>query len=361
MWDKARQRWYLKYAMEVADKVIVGSNRGAAIDLGVRIAASLSIEGVAQARHFSAREMLKDWDYWGRKIARHVQELSGRGKKTSLGLSRLYAQSSARWRHAWQAIAREVATCRQQCVGIVYIGWPKGLRESKVYSAKRAGRIHNFWGFDAASRIVQAALERQGILVALHARAAKHKNAAGFADRMSANELQKLATRVWKAVSEYAFGQRGRPRFKGTHRPLRSLEGKSNKQGIRWQAETGCVVWNGIYLPVRLPTAAQDPYLAEALKARTKYVRLVWRLEAGCRRWFAQLVQEGDPPRKSICGAGAGAISVLLQCWRSRSAGWPPPARRSTAPWPTGCSGWGPRFRRRRCRTRHSSAVMSGV
>ncbi|MDB5788588.1 MAG: transposase, OrfB family, partial [Caballeronia mineralivorans] len=38
LWDKARERWYLKYAVEVADKVIHGSNRGAAIDLGVRIA-----------------------------------------------------------------------------------------------------------------------------------------------------------------------------------------------------------------------------------------------------------------------------------------------------------------------------------
>ena len=58
LWDKARQRWCLKYAIEVAEKVIHGSNRGAAIDLGVRVAASLSIEGVGQARHFAAREML---------------------------------------------------------------------------------------------------------------------------------------------------------------------------------------------------------------------------------------------------------------------------------------------------------------
>jgi putative transposase len=123
LWDKARERWYLKYAVEVADKVIHGSNRGAAIDLGVRIAASLSIEGVEQARHFVAREMLKDWDYWGRRIAQHMRELAGRGRKCSHQLSQLYAMRAARWRHAWQAIAREIATsCRRQCVGTVYIG-----------------------------------------------------------------------------------------------------------------------------------------------------------------------------------------------------------------------------------------------
>jgi transposase len=110
--------------------------------------------------------MHNDWDNWGLLIAKHIQELSGRGRKASRRLSQLYARRAARWRHAWQALAREVATtCRWQCVGTVYIGWPKGIRESKVYSAKWAGRIHNFWGFDAASRILQAALERQGMLV----------------------------------------------------------------------------------------------------------------------------------------------------------------------------------------------------
>lgn len=145
---------------------------------------------------------------------------------------------------------------------------------------------------------------------ALHALAAKHKNAAGFADRMSANELQKLATRVWKAVEEHAFGKRGRPRFKGAHRPLHSLEGKTNKTGIRWQVDTGCVIWNGIYMPARLPTANQDPYAVEALKARTKYIRLVWRMEKGRRRWFAQLVQEGEPPQKYEFGAKGKVVGL---------------------------------------------------
>jgi hypothetical protein len=71
------------------------SNRGAAIDLGVRVAASLSIEGVGQARHFAAREMLKDWNYWGRRIAQHMQELAGRGRKSSLKLWQLYAMRTA--------------------------------------------------------------------------------------------------------------------------------------------------------------------------------------------------------------------------------------------------------------------------
>ena len=48
---------------------------------------------------------------------------------------------------------------------------------------------------------------------------------------------------------------------------------------------------------------------AEALKAKTKYCRLVWRMEKGRRRWFVQLVQEGEPPQKyafKACGQVVG-------------------------------------------------------
>ncbi len=42
------------------------------------------------------------------------------------------------------------------------------------------------------------------------------------------------ATRAFKAMQQYAFGQCGRSRFKG-YRQLDSVEGKTNTSGIRWQ------------------------------------------------------------------------------------------------------------------------------
>ncbi len=48
------------------------------------------------------------------------------------------------------------------------------------------------------------------------------------------------ATRAFKAMQQSAFGQHGRPRFKG-YRPLDSVEGKTNSSSIRWQ--DGRVVW----------------------------------------------------------------------------------------------------------------------
>ena len=134
---------------------------------------------------------------------------------------------------------------------------------------------------------------------AMHAVATAHKNDAGFADRLGAHETQKIASRVFAALQEYAFGKRGRPRFKGMHRPLHSMEGKSNAAGIRWHADTATVTWGkGFVLPVKMPSKTQDPYLSVCLKTETKYCRLVWRMEKAKRRWFVQLVQAGVAPAK---------------------------------------------------------------
>jgi len=92
-YDAGRDRWYLTYAVEVPLPPPRPWTRRAGIDLGVRILASVSIEGIAQAVHFHGRELLKDFRYWQRQIARHRQELSQRPKAlcTSKRLRRLYA------------------------------------------------------------------------------------------------------------------------------------------------------------------------------------------------------------------------------------------------------------------------------
>jgi len=134
---------------------------------------------------------------------------------------------------------------------------------------------------------------------ALQAVATVHKNAAGFDNLLGAHETQKIATRVFAALQEYAFGKRGRPRFKGEHRPLHSIEGKSNAAGPRWHADTATVSWGkGFCVPVKMPKKCQDPYIHACLQAKTKYCRIVWRTENGKRRWFVQLVQDGVAPAK---------------------------------------------------------------
>ena len=126
-----------------------------------------------------------------------------------------------------------------------------------------------------------------------------HKNAAGFSGRLGAHETQKIASRVFAALQEYAFGKRGRPRFKGKNRPIHSLEGKSNVAGIRWSQDTGTMSWGkGFVMAAKMPLKTQDPYIHACLSNETKYCRIVWRMEKAQRRWFVQLVQDGVAPAK---------------------------------------------------------------
>jgi hypothetical protein len=123
---------------------------------------------------------------------------------------------------------------------------------------------------------------------------------------LDANTIQTLATRAFGALREYQLGKRGRPRFKGKGQLL-SLEGKTNKQGIRWRE--GRVLWGPLTLPARIP--ADDPVVAHALAARIKYVRLVRRVLNGRVRFFAQLICAGQPYRKAKKHPiGAGVVGL---------------------------------------------------
>jgi len=98
------------------------------------------------------------------------------------------------------------------------------------------------------------------------------KNEAGWKDRLGSNVTQRLAEQVFAVVQQYAFGKRGRPRFKGANRPLHSLEATTNAANIIWKPATGCVSFGNLTLPALLPSSGQDPYLHQAdikPKART--------------------------------------------------------------------------------------------
>ena len=131
------------------------------------------------------------------------------------------------------------------------------------------------------------------------------KNGCWIGDHLSSNETQKVALRAFQAVEQYAFGKRGRPRFK-RFIELHSVEGKTNAAGIRFKA--GHLEWSGLRVP--LMVAAHDLWQSEALAAKTKYCRLVRRRVRGRDRWYAQLVQEGTAPTK--CTPGASVVGLDL-------------------------------------------------
>jgi RNA recognition motif-containing protein len=85
------------------------------------------------------------------------------------------------------------------------------------------------------------------------------KNRGGFLDRLGAPETQRMAERAFSAVQQYAFGARGRPRFKGL-RGIHSLEGKSAAASLRWR--DGHLCYGGMKLKALV--GEKDQYACEA-------------------------------------------------------------------------------------------------
>ena len=115
------------------------------------------------------------------------------------------------------------------------------------------------------------------------------------------------ANRAFKAVQRIAFGQAKRVRFKGKNQ-LKSVEGKSNKTGIRYKQETGYVEWNGLKLKCIIDV--NDEVVVHGLSCRIKYCRIVKRIFNGKTRFFIQLILEGKPYQKFKAKDGTIGLDI---------------------------------------------------
>lgn len=126
------------------------------------------------------------------------------------------------------------------------------------------------------------------------------RDACWIGHHLGSHDTQTTSLRAFRAVEQYAFGQRGRPRFKGK-RGLHSVEGKANSV-IRYTE--GAVHWKGLVLPLMLDARDQDGWQSAALSCPTKYVRVLRRSVRGRVRWYAQLCQQGLSPQRRETSAG---------------------------------------------------------
>ncbi|BDI19961.1 hypothetical protein ANSO36C_57630 [Nostoc cf. commune SO-36] len=133
------------------------------------------------------------------------------------------------------------------------------------------------------------------------------KESKWIALKIDSTAVQKLATRAFAASEKVLFGIASSVRYKVPRR-FRSIEGKSNKTGIRWKDNQ--LVWGNFVLDAIVPE--DDLILSHGLNSLIKYVRILWRELNGKRRWFAQLVCEGQAFVKPQNYISSGAIGVDL-------------------------------------------------
>ena len=103
---------------------------------------------------------------------------------------------------------------------------------------------------------------------------------------IDSNTAQKIATNLWKAYEKVFYGNGKRIHFK-KYGTLDSLEGKSNKSGIRFKE--GQLEWLKLKIPVKIRT----DYEVEALEREIAYCRIVRDV-----RYYLQIVFKGKVPEK---------------------------------------------------------------
>ena len=207
------------------------------------------------------------------------------------------------------------------CLGESLRRWDR-LKDSEAYKiAKSLPKRINGKSNAVRKAAFSKAREQYGFSeYALHAYAVQFGK-SWLGDHLDSTAIQKIASRAFRAANEYAMGKRGKPRFKGKHRPMKSVEGKSNAAAGAWGARfkdgTNQILWSGLVLSLIID--ADDPVHQQALTCRVKYVRVLWREIFGRKRWFAQLVCEGFPYRKpknvvqpGIVGLDIGPSTIAI-------------------------------------------------
>jgi putative transposase len=186
----------------------------------------------------------------------------------------------------------------------------KQLHESRAYKSARL-LPRGIRGSGAAQKRTKAFRDADELVgfqeYDLHAYAKQFGQAWVGVNRLDSLTIQKIATRAFRAVQEYQFNQKGKPRFKGKGW-FDSVEGKTNTSGIRWQAEQNTVQWLGLTLPAIIK--ADDKVIAHGLTCKVKFVRIVRRKLNRRVRFYAQLVCEGTPYQKAKNTLGQGVVGI---------------------------------------------------
>jgi hypothetical protein len=128
-----------------------------------------------------------------------------------------------------------------------------------------------------------------------------------IAEKIDSNTQQTIASRAFKASEKVLFGLAKKVRYKVSSR-FKSVEGKSNKQGLRWKDNS--VIWGKLKLKPIIDEL--NPVMQHGLKSKVKYVRLLWRDLNGTKRWYVQLINEGIAYQKPKNYISQGLIGLDL-------------------------------------------------
>lgn len=114
-----------------------------------------------------------------------------------------------------------------------------------------------------------------------------------FSDNIDTFTAQKIATNLWKAYNKFFYGNGKEIHYK-KYGTLNSLEGKSNKTGIRFKDNK--ILWKGLKIPVIINY--NNYYEYQAMQSDIAYCRIVRKYIRNKYKYYVQIIFKGNPPIK---------------------------------------------------------------
>ena len=114
-----------------------------------------------------------------------------------------------------------------------------------------------------------------------------------FKNNIDSYTSQKIASTLWKSYEKLFFGNGNKIHYK-KYNSLNSLEGKSNKTGIRFKDD--CLLWNGLNIPVLIDY--DNYYEYQAMQNEIAYCRIVRKFIRNKYKYYLQIVFKGATPVK---------------------------------------------------------------
>ena len=114
-----------------------------------------------------------------------------------------------------------------------------------------------------------------------------------FKDNIDSFTTQKIATELWRSYDKLFYGN-GKKVYYKKFGELNSLEGKSNKTGIRFKDDM--IIWNGLKIPVIVDY--DNYYEYQAMQSDICYCRIVRKFIRNKYKFYVQIVFKGNPPIK---------------------------------------------------------------
>lgn len=121
-----------------------------------------------------------------------------------------------------------------------------------------------------------------------------------FRKRLSSQQVQKEATRVWQGIQKCIFSDGKRLHFK-KYNELTTIQGKTNTNGVKFDKDALAIDWQGLHLPCRSPKRSKDiHYIKESLNHKVKYCEIVRKMFNNGWHYYVNVYLDGDAPLKQM-------------------------------------------------------------